>query len=267
MDEFGRTEVDPDSLERLFALDHLAARMRRNEENLLVLGGGEPYRRISRPVAVADLLRAAAQEIDHYRRIEISYSQDFFITAHAAGDVIHLLAELLENATQFSPPSSTVRVHAQPWQTGFTITVIDRGIGMPPEQLADANERLHRPAALTSALVGTMGLLVVARLAQRHGLSVHLASRPAAGTVATVALPDACIALPAIDGLTRSVRTATTASPPPGAAIVGRARARRGPPDPEAVRLRLSSLAQGLAAGGRAVKAPTRPPITYEERR
>ena len=190
IDEFGRNEADPDALSRLFALDHLAARMRRNEENLLVLAGGEPGRWITRPVSLTDLIRAAAQEIEEYRRVEIVETLPVAVAAHVAGDAIHLLAELLENATSFSPPSTAVRVSARRTAGGLSIIVSDNGIGMPERQLDEANERLSRPLALTSTLVGTMGLLVVARLAQRHGVQVRLDAAPAAGTIASVTLPE-----------------------------------------------------------------------------
>jgi signal transduction histidine kinase len=190
IDEFGRNEADPDALSRLFALDHLAARMRRNEENLLVLAGGEPGRWITRPVALIDLLRAAAQEIEEYRRVEVIESAPVAVAANAAGDAIHLLAELMENATSFSPPSTMVRVTARRVGAGVEVTVTDSGIGMPAKHLAEANERLSRPLALTSSLVGTMGLLVVSRLAQRHNIQVRLDAIPAAGTTATVTLPE-----------------------------------------------------------------------------
>jgi signal transduction histidine kinase len=190
IDEFGRNETDPESLDQLFALDHLAARMRRNEENLLVLAGGEPGRWIIRPVAVVDLIRAAAQEIEEYRRVELIDAPDLAIAPVVAGDVIHLLAELLENATSYSPPGATVRVSVLRSPDGLLVNLSDTGIGMPLERLREANNRLAHPSALTSTLVGTMGLLVVARLAQRHGISVALDSHAAAGTTATVLLPD-----------------------------------------------------------------------------
>jgi signal transduction histidine kinase len=190
IDEFGRDEAEPDALARLFALDHLAARMRRNEENLLVLAGGEPARWITRPVAIVDLVRASAQEIEEYRRVEAGEVPDHAISANAAGDVIHLLAELLENATSYSPPSTVVRVDARRTVEGLVIRVRDNGIGMPPDRLDEANHRLEHPSALTSTLVGTMGLLVVARLAQRHGIAVRLGSTAATGTTAAVTLPD-----------------------------------------------------------------------------
>jgi len=216
IDEFGRHEADPDALSRLFALDHLAARMRRNEENLLVLAGGEPGRWITRPVAIIDLLRAAAQEIEEYQRIQVVDSPAVATTAYVAGDVIHLLAELFENATSFSPPQSRVRVSAfrRPGE-GLLITVSDAGIGMPAAKANEANERLARPSALTSTLVGTMGLLVVARLAQRHGIRVHLESVPAGGTTATVLLPDrAVVPITSYDQLQPSRRL-----PPDAAAL------------------------------------------------
>jgi signal transduction histidine kinase len=191
IDSYGRDEADPDALSRLFALDHLAARMRRNEENLLVLAGGEPARWITRPAALVDLLRAAAQEIEEYSRVEIATeTPPVAISASVAGDAIHLLAELMENATTFSPPAAPVVVHARRDQHGLTIEIHDSGIGMPPDKVAEANDRLRHPAQLTSRLVGTMGLLVVARLAVRHGLTVRLDSRPARGTTAVVALPE-----------------------------------------------------------------------------
>jgi signal transduction histidine kinase len=222
IDEFGRNEADPDALSRLFALDHLAARMRRNEENLLVLAGGEPGRWITRPVALIDLLRAAAQEIEEYRRVEVLESAPVAVAANVAGDAIHLLAELMENATNFSPPSTTVRVTARRVGAGVEITVTDSGIGMPPKHLAEANERLSRPLALTSSLIGTMGLLVVSRLARRHDVQVRLDAIPAAGTTAIVTLPERLVMpLQSVDRLEpdRWQRDAEFTSELPAAAV------------------------------------------------
>jgi hypothetical protein len=190
IDEFGRNEINPDALAKLFALDHLAARMRRNEENLLVLAGGEPGRWITRPVALVDLMRAAAQEIEAYLRVDIVESAAVAVAAPVAGDAIHLLAELLENATSFSPPHTRVRVAARRTFDGLSITITDSGIGMPAARVAEVNERLAHPSALTSNLIGTMGLLVVARLAHRQGIGVRLDATPASGTTATVLIPD-----------------------------------------------------------------------------
>lgn len=194
IDQFGRVEQDTNRLRRLFALDHLAARMRRNEENLLVLAGGEPGRRFLAPVPILDVIQAAAEETEDYDRIEMAAAPPVAVMAHAVGDVVHLLAELLENATSFSPPTTKVRVTVRQTVENLTVTVFDEGIGMPPEKLAEANDRLTHPSALTSSLVGTMGLLVVARLAQRHGVVVHLSSTPGGGAAATVMLPEAVLA-------------------------------------------------------------------------
>ena len=225
IDEFGRTEADPDALARLFALDHLAARMRRNEENLLVLAGGEPGRWITRPVSAVDLLRAAAQEIEEYRRVQIVQAPDVALSAQVAGDVIHLLAELMENATTFSSHSSAVRVFATRERDGMTVRVEDSGIGMPVDRLEDANRRLAQPSALTSHLVSTMGLLVVARLAERHQIQVWLSSLPMGGTAATVVLPEHLL-----------VPTGRMPMPPVnGIAPVSGPPARPGPPSPSGV--------------------------------
>jgi signal transduction histidine kinase len=247
IDEFGRNEADPEALSRLFALDHLAARMRRNEENLLVLAGGEPGRWITRPVAVTDLLRAAAQEIEEYQRIQIVEAPHVATTAHVAGDAIHLLAELFENATSFSPPQTKVRVAAYRRPEGLLITISDTGIGMPGVRLAEANERLARPSTLTSTLVGTMGLLVVARLAQRHGIRIHLESVPAGGTTATVVLPDrAVVPITSYDQLQPSRRLPVDAVEVPAPAA--------------------TTMPSSLTAGAtltRPPPAPPGPPVAY----
>ncbi|GAA1403010.1 sensor histidine kinase [Catellatospora coxensis] len=194
IDEFERGETDPQSLAKLFALDHLAARMRRNEENLLVLAGGEPGRRFVNAELLVDVVHAAAAEIDQYARVETNSIADLCVVAHAVGDVVHLLAELLENATDFSPPNSRVLVTTRRGVDGLTINIFDAGIGMPPGQLQEINERLIRPSMLTSELARTMGLLVVARIAARRGITVQLRSSPGGGTVALVLLPTALLA-------------------------------------------------------------------------
>jgi signal transduction histidine kinase len=194
IDDFERVETDPHRLERLFAVDHLAARMRRNEENLLVLAGGEPGRRISEVVPLVDLVRAAAAEIEDYDRIDPTGIADVGITAVTARDLIHLLAELLENATSFSPPSSRVRVTARREVEGVLISVYDEGIGMPAAQLDEINIRLASAAQLTAELAGTMGLLVVSRLADRHSIAVRLKSAHRGGTVAIVRVPNGALA-------------------------------------------------------------------------
>ncbi len=194
IDEFERNETDPHRLSRLFGIDHLAARMRRNEENLLVLAGGEPGRRIASVVPLVDVVRAAAAEIEDYDRVDPVGLADVGIVATAARDLIHLLAELLENATFFSPPRSRVRVTGRRDVDGVQLSVYDEGIGLPPTQLNEANARLAGPTQLTAELAGTMGLLVVSRLATRHSISVSLRSAHRGGTVAVVLLPNALLA-------------------------------------------------------------------------
>ena len=194
LDEFEQAEQNPDTLERLFVLDHLAARMRRNEENLLVLAGGEPGRRFEAPVVLTDVLRAAAGEIEEYARVDVPPAEDLWIAAHSVGDVVHLLAELLDNAASFSPPGSRVRVLVLRGPDSVTLSVVDSGIGMTPGQIAEANQRLSRPTSLTSTLVGTMGLLVVARLAVRRDVRVELRRGHEGGTIADVVLPATVLA-------------------------------------------------------------------------
>jgi anti-sigma regulatory factor (Ser/Thr protein kinase) len=195
LDEFERAESDPQLLSQLFALDHLAARMRRNEENLLVLAGGEPGRRVVNPVLLSDVIRAAAAEIEDYERVDASSVFETAVAAQVVRDLIHLLAELLENATRYSPPTSRVRVSARRSVDAVTVTIFDEGIGLTPPQLADLNQRLNRPTTLTAELAGTMGLLVVGRLAARHGIRVELRSS-GEGAVALVVLPTAVLAAP-----------------------------------------------------------------------
>jgi signal transduction histidine kinase len=190
IDDLEREETDPDTLAAFYTVDHLAARMRRNSENLLVLAGSEPGRRFTTAQTLVDVVRAAAAEIQDYTRVDVVDIAPVAVAGHAVGDLAHLLAELLENAAAYSPPQTRVRVCARHGFDGVTLTIYDNGIGLTPEDLADANQRLMSQADLTASLAGTMGLLVVARLAARHGVRVRLSSQPSAGTAALVHLPD-----------------------------------------------------------------------------
>ncbi|MFC0002777.1 sensor histidine kinase [Micromonospora siamensis] len=191
LDEFEREETDPDALARLFALDHLAARMRRNGENLLVLAGGEPGRVDEGAHLLADVLRAAASEIEDYPRVEIDVP-DAAVHGTAVGNLAHLLAELLENATAYSPPRSPVRVDGRRTVDGLTLRVHDQGIGIGDDRLTEINDRLRAPATLSSAAAGSMGLHVVAHLAARLGVRVQL-HHTAGGTVAQVDVPESLL--------------------------------------------------------------------------
>ncbi|SCE16027.1 Signal transduction histidine kinase [Streptomyces sp. BpilaLS-43] len=186
-------EADPDQLETLFKLDHLATRMRRNGENLLVLAGEEPGRRWNQPVPLVDVLRAASSEVESYERIELTGVPESEIHGQAVTDLVHLLAELLENATTFSSPQTKVRVTATRLPDGRVMVEIhDKGIGLTAEDFADINHKLANPPTVDAAVSQRMGLFVVGRLADRHGIRVQL--RPSgeqAGTTSLVMLPDA----------------------------------------------------------------------------
>jgi len=190
LDRLERGEEDPDRLAELFKLDHLATRMRRNDENLLVLAGADSTRVQREPASLMDVLRAAQSEVEHYTRIEFGVvDRDIEIAAHAVNDLVHLIAELFDNATAFSPPDSPVIVEARRVGDRAVLYVEDRGIGISPEQLRELNERLANPPEVDVTVSRMMGLVVVSRLAARHGVKVEL--RPAAerGTIADVSLP------------------------------------------------------------------------------
>ncbi|GAA0325824.1 nitrate- and nitrite sensing domain-containing protein [Streptomyces polychromogenes] len=186
-------EADPDQLENLFRLDHLATRMRRNGENLLILAGENPGRRWDQPVPLVDVLRAASSEVEQYERIELSGVSEAEIHGQAVTDLVHLLAELLENATTFSSPQTKVRVNATRLPDGrVMIEIHDKGIGLTAEDFADINHKLANPPTVDAAISQRMGLFVVGRLADRHSIRVQL--RPSgeqAGTTSLVMLPDA----------------------------------------------------------------------------
>ncbi|MEV4537393.1 nitrate- and nitrite sensing domain-containing protein [Asanoa sp. NPDC049518] len=190
LDRLERGEEDPDRLAELFQLDHLATRMRRNDENLLVLAGADSTRIQREPAALIDVLRAAQSEVEHYTRIEFGViDRDIEVAAHAVNDLVHLVAELFDNATAFSPPDSSVMVEARRIGEHAVLYVEDRGIGITADQLNDLNERLATPPMVDVAVSRMMGLVVVARLAARHGVKVELRPASDRGTVADVALP------------------------------------------------------------------------------
>ncbi len=189
-----RGEQDSERLANLFQVDHLATRMRRNSENLLVLAGHELSRRWSRPVALVDVLRAAVSEIEHYERVTLNVQPEISVRSDAVSDVVHLTAELVENATSFSAADTPVTIAAYLLSSGGAlIEITDKGVGMPAEEMGHANWRLDNPPVVDVAVSRRMGLFVVARLAARHGIRVRLRPAPPGGLTALVWLPDEAI--------------------------------------------------------------------------
>jgi signal transduction histidine kinase len=187
-------EQDSERLADLFRMDHLATRMRRNSENLLVLAGQEPPRRWAEPVSLADVARASVSEIEQYDRVVLDIQPGVGVTGNSVADVVHLLAEVLENATTFSAKSTHVTVSGHTLRSGgVLINVIDSGMGMTEEQLAKVNWRLENPPAADVEVSRHMGLFAVAHLAARHGIRVRLRRAPSGGLIAHVWLPDALI--------------------------------------------------------------------------
>jgi signal transduction histidine kinase len=187
-------EEDTKRLANLFQMDHLATLMRRNSENLLVLAGQDLSRRWNRPVALVDVLRAALSEIEQYERVTVNVQPGISVRAQAVSDVVHLTAELVENATSFSAAESPVTIVGRLLSSGgVLLEIADQGVGMSADELAHANWRLDNPPVVDVAVSRRMGLFVVARLAARHGIRVRLRPADTGGLVALVWLPDEAI--------------------------------------------------------------------------
>jgi signal transduction histidine kinase len=200
IDRLERNEEDPERLESLFRLDHLAARMRRNGANLLVLAGAKVPREQAEPVPVSAIINAAASEVEDYTRVVTATVPDSEVLGGIAGDLVHLLAELLDNALRYSPPISQARVSAvHTGNGGLVIEVSDIGIGMTESDLRVANTRLHSGGEVNPYTARHMGLFVVGRLAAQHGLVVRLrstiAGEPNSGTTAGVFVPSELLAV------------------------------------------------------------------------
>jgi signal transduction histidine kinase len=190
IDQLEANEEDPDQLDNLFKLDHLATRMRRNAESLLVLAGAEPPRRRGRPVALADVVRVAIGEVEDFARIQLLALDEATVGGNVAVDLAHLLSELMENATHFSPPDTMVEVVGHRADGGsYIISISDQGIGMSGEQLSEANHQLAHPPLVGLALSRSLGFIVVGRLAQRFDINVKLTASPSGGVTALVTLP------------------------------------------------------------------------------
>jgi hypothetical protein len=213
LDDLERNETNPETLEHLFRLDHMATRMRRNAEDLIVLSGTEAGRHWVDPMTVTDVARAAAAEVEEYQRVEFLPMVDVDVAGHVAVDVIHLLAELIENATAFSPPNTKVQIAGQAVPHGYVIEIEDRGLGMSDEELIEANKRLSNPPEIDFALSRVLGLYVVGRLSQRHDIKVQLRHSWYGGVTALTLLPHALLVWP----------EEPKAVPEPAAAVPGRA--------------------------------------------
>ncbi len=191
IDSLEQGEQDSGRLSSLFRLDHLATRMRRNSENLLVLAGHEASRRWSQPVPLVDVLRAAISEIEQYERVVLNVQPGITVVGQAVNDVVHLVAELVENATTFSPEDTQVTVSGQPLTSGgVLLDITDGGVGISDQEMGHANWRLDNPPVVDVGVSRRMGLFVVGRLAARHGVRVRLRHASNGGLTALVWLPD-----------------------------------------------------------------------------
>ncbi len=189
LDEMERGTHDPESLAQLFRLDQLTTRMRRQAEGLIILSGAAAGRGWRQPVPVVEVLRGAIGEIEDYVRVDMVTDSRDFIPGAAVADVTHLLAELIENATLYSPPQTRVKVGASRVANGYVVEIEDRGLGIPAETLAALNERLGKPPEFDLADSDQLGLFVVSRLAARHGIKISLRGSAYGGTAAIVLMP------------------------------------------------------------------------------
>jgi signal transduction histidine kinase len=189
LDQMERRASDPEALDDLFRLDHLTTRMRRHAEGLVILAGAPPGRGWSSPVRMVDVMRGAIAEVEDYARVSVATRSQAALAGSAVADVIHLLAELIENATTLSPPYTSVRVSGDTVANGFAIEVEDRGLGMSPPRLAELNDRLVNPPEFNPSDSEQLGLFVVSQLAKRHGIRVTLKASPYGGTAAIMLIP------------------------------------------------------------------------------
>ncbi|MFJ1896509.1 sensor histidine kinase [Streptomyces sp. NPDC088115] len=213
LDELEHEVEDPDLLKGLFQVDHLATRIRRHAENLAVLGGAVSRRQWSNPVTMTEVLRSAIAEVEQYPRVKLVPPIDGTLRGHAVADVIHLLAELVENATVFSAPQTQVLLRAQHVTAGLALEVEDRGLGMPGNEQKRMNALLADPDQVNVARLlqdGRIGLFVVASLARRHGIAVRLQSNIYGGTQAVLVLPQSLL------GAEDGTAAGETPAPPPG---------------------------------------------------
>lgn len=190
LDAMERRTDDSEELADLFRLDHMTTRMRRHAEGLVILSGAAPSRQWRKPVQLMDVVRAAIAEVEDYERIEVRRLPRLAVAGAAVADLTHLLAELIENAAVFSPPHTTVKLHGEAVANGYVLEIDDRGLGLTPDALLEANLRLAETPEFELSDTDRLGLFVVSRLAQRHGVRVSLRQSPYGGTTAVVMIPD-----------------------------------------------------------------------------
>ncbi|MGL5829945.1 MAG: ATP-binding protein, partial [Angustibacter sp.] len=230
IDELERAERDPALLKHLFRLDHLATRMRRNAESLLVLAGVEPARKWRQPVSVLDVIRSALGEVEGFERVRLQVIQPAKLPGFAVGDITHLLAELMENALRYSPPDMPVTVTSGFLESHYQIAIVDRGMGIGRREIEAANERLRGSDQEEEIPAGSFGLYVVGRLARRYNILVELESDGGEGLTAYISIPLSVLDAakneraapapsPAAERLTPATRPAV--GPPARAALAG----------------------------------------------
>jgi signal transduction histidine kinase len=259
IDELEQKAPDPGTLADLFPLDHLTTRMRRHAEGLIILAGATPGRTWSSPVPVIDVIRGAVAEVEDYQRVTVVTTTGELVAGSVVADLVHLLAELIENACLFSPSGARIEVRAEQTGHGFAFEIEDRGLGITPDDLDAINERLGSPADFDLANADQLGLFVVGKLAARHSVRVFLRPSPYGGTTAIVMMP-ASLMTPGTEAPKAAGKPAAPAPPDMRLLLTGRARR----PEPTAApgRIRSGPIRPGTgpaaAASGRlaAVNGP-----------
>ncbi|MEZ5257569.1 MAG: ATP-binding protein [Ilumatobacteraceae bacterium] len=252
-------ERDPQTLQNLFKLDHLATRMRRNAESLLVLAGSDTPRTWPRPIEASEIVRASLSEIEDYDRVDLTQVDQTWIRGSIVSDLVHLLAELLDNATRFSPPETKVTVVGKSTENGYILSVIDQGMGMTSEQLAQANRELDavsRPEERTSLV---LGLAVVGRLAARSGVQVRLSESPFEGVTAQVRVPHQLLQTPSVEPQRPA---AVPSAPPSPTSPTSPAPALAAPAAPDPVAAAQQAVAAATARAGLRPIAPAPAPTS-----
>ncbi|HTW03211.1 MAG TPA: nitrate- and nitrite sensing domain-containing protein [Streptosporangiaceae bacterium] len=257
LDTMERRSSDPEELENLFRIDHLTTRMRRHSEGLIILSGESPGRGWRHPVPFVDVLRAAVAEVEDYSRIRVTTGSRAALIGPAVADVIHMIAELAENATIFSPPTSPVRIHGDLVGRGYAIEIEDRGLGIPPEKLAEINHNFAHPPQFDLSGSERLGLFVAGQLAIRHDIRITVQGSPFGGTTAIVLIPTALV-------VAEGSYKAEVSAPPGDRAIritSRQAALARGMPEPAAL-TRAGALATAGEPPGPETELPPRPAQT-----